>query len=129
MASVDYEAFAREWCEAWNAHDVERVLQHFNDDAVFTSPAASRIVPETDGRVNGKANLRQYWSKALSLIPDLHFEVVQLFAGIETLVIRYRNQKGVEVNEVLIFEDGLVRSGHGTYPIGLENPVGARLTR
>ena len=31
------------------------------------------------------------------------------------LVINYRNQGGTLVNEVLEFDGGLVRRGHGTY--------------
>ncbi|MGU3546325.1 nuclear transport factor 2 family protein [Methylobacterium sp. A52T] len=123
--ALDWNAFADAWCAAWNAHDVERVLAHFHDDAVFTSPGAARIVPASGGTVRGKDALRAYWTEALRRIPDLHFAVEQVFAGIDTLVIQYRNQKGVSVSEVLVFEDGRVRAGHGTYPIGVDNPVGA----
>lgn len=117
--------FAHEWCAAWNAHDLERVLRHFHDDAVFTSPGAQRFMPESGGIVRGKVALRAYWSKALSAIPDLHFRIEHVFAGVDTLVIQYVNQKNVRVSEVLIFDGDLVRSGHGTYPIGVDNPVGA----
>jgi ketosteroid isomerase-like protein len=30
--------FTEEWEEAWNAHDVERLLVHYTDDVVFQSP-------------------------------------------------------------------------------------------
>lgn len=119
--------FAREWCDAWNAHDLERVLQHFHDDVVFTSPGAQRFMPESGGVVRGKAALRAYWSKALAAIPDLHFRVESVFAGVDALVIQYLNQKGVRVSEVLIFNGDLVRYGYGTYPIGVDNPTGASL--
>ena len=50
------DAFAREWIDAWNAHDLERILSHYSDEIVFTSPVAAQLVPETllfgpDGRV------------------------------------------------------------------------------
>jgi len=115
--TYDPLSFAAEWCEAWNAHDLDRLLAHFHDDVIFTSPMAAKLVPESGGRVAGKAALRDYWAKGLSLIPDLHFTVEQVFAGVDGIVIQYRNQKGISVSEVLIFEGGLVRYGAGTYPV------------
>src|SRR3989441_9324770 len=32
------EAFAREWVDAWNAHDLERILSHYTDDFEMASP-------------------------------------------------------------------------------------------
>jgi ketosteroid isomerase-like protein len=127
--SSSWDAFAREWCAAWNAHDVEGVLAHFHEDVTFTSPGAALLVPGSGGRVRGKAALRAYWAEGLRRIPDLHFTVEHVYAGIDALVIQYRNQKGVAVSEVLVFEDGRVRSGHGTYPLGVENPTGATAAR
>jgi ketosteroid isomerase-like protein len=115
VPAPDGEAFADEWVQAWNAHDVESVLTHFHDDVVFTSPVAARLLPETGGVVRGKGRLRDYWVHALSLLPDLHFEVVGVYQGESVVVINYRNQKGQLVNEVLVFDGDLVREGHGTY--------------
>ncbi|BBX84330.1 nuclear transport factor 2 family protein [Mycolicibacterium aubagnense] len=115
MTIPDPESFARDWCEAWNAHDVEAVLAHFHGDAVFTSPVAARVVPESGGVVRGKDALRRYWVAALAALPDLHFEVVATYVGTNALVINYRNHRDQLVNEVLIFDGALVREGHGTY--------------
>ena len=122
---IEPSLFAAEWRDAWNAHDLDRVLDHFHDDVVFTSPVAAAIFPETQGYVRGKPALRAYWAEGLRRIPDLHFTIEQVFAGVETIVIRYRNQKGVSVSEVLIFEGDKVKSGHGTYPVGSDDPAGA----
>jgi hypothetical protein len=100
------------------------LLTHFDDDVVFTSPVAGQLVPDSDGVIRGKAALREYWSEGLRRIPDLRFELVGVYAGVQTLVINYRNQKGNLVNEVLRFEGGLVVEGHGTY-LGTDNPAGA----
>ncbi len=51
-------------------------------------------------------------------MPDLHFEVVSVFAGVNILVLAYRNQRADLVSEVLEVEDGLVVRGHGTYLAG-----------
>lgn len=119
MPIPDAERFADDWVRAWNAHDVEAVLAHFTDDVLFTSPVAARVLPQTGGVIRGKDALRQYWNAALAALPDLHFQVVDVYCGESTLVINYRNHRGELVNEVLIFSaDGLVREGHGTYRRG-----------
>ena len=116
MPTPDADQFADDWVRAWNAHDVEAVLAHFHDDVVFTSPVAARVLPESGGVVCGKDALRHYWTTALKLLPDLHFEVIGVYRGESTLVINYRNHRGQLVNEVLTFgADGLVSEGHGTY--------------
>ena len=115
MPTPESKCYADQWVRAWNAHDIEAVLDHFRDDVVFTSPVAARVVPESGGVVRGKAALRDYWTTALSQQADLQFEVVGVYRGESTLVINYRNHRGQLVNEVLTFDGGKVREGHGTY--------------
>jgi hypothetical protein len=115
MPTPDPQTFADDWVLAWNAHDVEAVLTHFHEDVVFTSPVAARVLPDSDGVVRGKDALRHYWTTALKMLPDLHFVVIGVYQGESTLVINYRNHRGELVNEVLTFDDALVRVGHGTY--------------
>ena len=114
MTTPDPHEFATRWCAQWNAHDLEGLIAHFADDVVFTSPVASRILGG-DGVVRGKAALRAYWQLGLAKIPDLRFEVIDVYAGVDTLVINYRNQAGRRVCEVLTFAGALVTEGHGTY--------------
>jgi len=115
---IDATAFSRHWVMSWNNHDVDAVLAHFHDNVVFTSPVAAQLYPETAGVIRGKAALRHYWSGALQRMPDLHFVVEDIYLGIDTIVINYRNQNGGLVNEVLRFADGgLVIEGHGTYRV------------
>ena len=115
LSTPEPDAFAEKWSAAWNQRDVEAVLAHFHDDVVFTSPIAAEIVPGSAGVVHGKAALREYWTAALALIPDLHFDVVGVYQGESVLVINYRHQRGGLVNEVLEFDGARVRRGHGTY--------------
>jgi ketosteroid isomerase-like protein len=125
---MDAEAAARfveQWAADWNAHDLEALLSHYRDDVVFTSPVSVQVVGG-DGVIRGKAALRRYWGEGLPRIPDLHFEVIDHYVGVDTLVIHYRNQKGGLVAEVLTFDDGLVVVGHGTYRSGSDNPAGVR---
>ena len=116
MKTPDPRAFVTRWCAQWNAHDLEGLLTHFADEVVFTSPVASRVLGG-DGVVRGKAALRAYWQLGLENIPDLRFEVTDVYAGVDTLVINYRTQVRGRVCEVLRFAGDLVSEGHGTYLI------------
>lgn len=116
MGLTDIDSFVARWCAAWNAHDVETVLAHFHDDALFASPFGRLVIEGSDGIFRGKAEIRRYWQTALAMVPDLHFEVVRYCVGVDAIVIEYRNQRGVVVDEVLIFDGDRIRQGYGTYP-------------
>ncbi len=121
---AEAQSFAASWLQAWNAHDLDGVVSHFAEDAVFSSPIAAKLVEGSEGIIRGKAALREYWREGLRRIPDLHFELLGLYVGQNTLVINYRNQSGGLVNEVLTFDGHLVTAGHGTYLAGDANPAG-----
>lgn len=100
-------AFAREWEEAWNSHDLDRILAHYHDDIIFRSKKAIPLVGA--GEILGKENLRAYWAAALKLQPDLKFCVQNVFEGHDMLVITYLNHKNVLAAETLYFDTaGLV---------------------
>jgi hypothetical protein len=115
MDSVTASDFVEAWLGAWNGHDPDAVLAHFAEDVIFTSPVAARIVEGSDGVIRGKAALRRYWREGLTRIPDLRFDLIGVYVGVETIVINYRNQNGGLVSEVLKFDGPLVVEGHGTY--------------
>ena len=35
---TDHRDFAKEWVEAWNSHELERVLSHYDDAVTLISP-------------------------------------------------------------------------------------------
>lgn len=92
IVALDATAFAQQWVQSWNAHDLEAILRHFHDDVVFSSPVAATLLPGTAGVVRGKEALRRYWTTALQRIPDLRFDVEGVYQGVDTIVIAYRNQ-------------------------------------
>jgi ketosteroid isomerase-like protein len=116
MTADEAAEFAARWARDWNSHDLERILAHYSPEVLFTSPVAARVVPESGGIIRGAAALRSYWTTALAGVPDLHFTVEAVYAGVDTVAIAYRNQAGGSVCEVLTLgDDGLIVSGHGTY--------------
>ena len=113
--TVSATEFAGAWLADWNRHDLDAILAHFTDDVVFHSPVAARLFPDSGGVIRGRDALREYWAEGLRQIPDLRFELLGVYAGVDSVVIHYRNQKGGLVNEVLIFNGPLVGEGHATY--------------
>ncbi|MCU1380713.1 MAG: hypothetical protein JWN29_3696 [Acidimicrobiales bacterium] len=104
-----------EWLAGWNSHDLERILTHYADDVVFSSPHIIDRLGKASGEVNGKAELRAYWGSGLRGEDDLHFTVEDIRFSVDTIVINYRNQRGRAVAEVLRFRDGFVYWGCGAY--------------
>ena len=73
MTRDEASRFATAWAEHWNNGEVEKVLAHFSDDTVFTSPTAAEVVGTAI--VRGKDALRAYWTIALQRIGSVHFSV------------------------------------------------------
>ena len=68
--------FAAEWIDAWNSHELERILTHYTDDFEMYSPVITDMVGEGSGKLAGKESVAEYWSKALSRYPKLDFELL-----------------------------------------------------
>ena len=101
--------FAAEWIAAWNAHDLTRVLSHYTEDFEMTSPKIVQIAGEPSGRLVGKTAVGAYWSKALARVPDLHFELLAVMHGVDSVVLYYRGAGGQLAAEVFYFNSaGLV---------------------
>lgn len=102
------ENFAAEWIAAWNRHDVDKVLAHYTADFTIQSPTALMVVPESGGFIAGKENIRRYWLNALSKVPNLAFELLNLFIGVNGVSLRYVNMATNKiVLEVMNFNEDL----------------------
>lgn len=95
--------FVQEWIEAWNAHDLERILSHYIDDFEMSSPLIVERAGRADGVLKGKANVAAYWKPSMSLDPPLRFELIDVLVGPSQLTIYYRNVGRRVVAETLVF--------------------------
>ena len=103
-------SFAADWIDAWNTHDLPRILSHYAEDAVLVSPRVREILGDPSGMVCGKAALSSYFSQGLARLPDLHFTFQSVYAGVESMVVVYRAHDGRGVSELMVLDsDGLVR--------------------
>jgi ketosteroid isomerase-like protein len=101
--------FAKDWIDAWNSHDLERILSHYSADVVLVSPVAAKLTGDVSGMVRGKEALRSYFKKGLELFPDLQFTLVDVMQGLSSVVLYYENQRGTRTGEFMEFAtDGAV---------------------
>ena len=92
---------ARHWVAAWNAHDLELIMTHYDEAVESTSPVAARLLEKADGKVVGKTNLREYFQRGLEAYPDLRFQLEDVLWGLNSVVLYYVNQKGTRMAEFM----------------------------
>jgi hypothetical protein len=92
---------ARDWVDAWNSHDLERILEHYADEVTLTSPVAAERLGDPSGTVRGKSALKAYFELGLKAYPELHFDLVDVMWGVSSVVLYYVNQRGTMTGEVM----------------------------
>ncbi|MBY8821187.1 nuclear transport factor 2 family protein [Sphingomonas colocasiae] len=94
MAPADAKAFAQDWIEAFNAHDLERILRHYAPDVELVSPIYRSFTDRRADTVYGIAALRDYFGAALRRYPQLRFTLLDVATGVYSLCIRYHTNLG-----------------------------------
>src|SRR5712692_8193340 len=84
---------ANHWVAAWNAHDLDLIMTHYDDAIELISPVAARLL--------GTPNLRAYFQRGLEAYPELHFRLEDVLWGINSVVLYYTNQKGTRTAEFM----------------------------
>jgi len=109
------ERFAQDWVAAWNSHDLDRILEHYHEDFEMSSPLIIRLTGEPSGKLRGKPAIREYWRRALAAAPQLRFELVNVFAGVDSVVIHYRGHRGLSAELLQFGADGKVCAASAHY--------------
>jgi ketosteroid isomerase-like protein len=101
MTRDDAWSLANHWVAAWNSHDLDLIMTHYEDAIELTSPSAAQLLGTPDGKVVGKANLRAYFQRGLKAYPELHFRLEDVLWGVNSVVLYYTNQKGTHTAEFM----------------------------
>ena len=56
---------ADHWVAAWNAHDLDAIMSHYDEAIELTSPVAAGLLGVPNGKVAGKPALRAYFQRGL----------------------------------------------------------------
>jgi predicted SnoaL-like aldol condensation-catalyzing enzyme len=105
-------SIAHLWFEAFNAHNLEKLLSLYDDEAQHFSPKLKIRHPETNGLVIGKDALRSWWQDAFDRLPSLHYKVTSLTSNSDRVFMEYirtvENEPEMLVAEVLEIKDGKI---------------------
>jgi predicted ester cyclase len=101
MTKDEAWSLANHWVEAWNSHDLDLIMTHYDDAIELTSPVAARLLGTSHGKVVGKANLRAYFQRGLEAYPELHFRLENVLWGVNSVLLYYTNQKGTHTGEFM----------------------------
>lgn len=113
MTPQQTTVIAQKWFEAFNEHDLEKLLKLYDEHAKHYSPKLKIRQPETNGLVQGKDQLRAWWADAFNRLPTLHYEVKTLTADTDKVFMEYTRkvtgEQDMYVAEILeINEIGLI---------------------
>lgn len=100
---MDAHEFAKEWIEAWNSHDLDRILTHYSADVEITTPMIKMALGNDSGSLKGKEAVGIYWSQALIKLPDLHFELIDVAESINSVAVYYKSVMNKNTIEVMFF--------------------------
>jgi len=105
-------SIAHAWFEAFNTHNLEKLLSLYDDDAEHFSPKLKIKHPETNGLVKGQNALSTWWQEAFEKLPSLHYKVTSLTANSDRVFMEYvrfvENEDEMLVAEVLEIKEGLI---------------------
>lgn len=97
---------ANHWIAAWNAHDLELILSHYEETVELTSPVVARLLGTPEGKVAGQKNLRAYFQRGLEAYPQLQFQLHDVLWGLNSVVLYYKNQNGTRTAEFMELSAG-----------------------
>jgi limonene-1,2-epoxide hydrolase len=112
MSAEKNLSIAHLWFEAFNAHNLEKLLSLYDDDAEHFSPKLKIRHPETNGLITGKEALRTWWQDAFDRLPTLHYKVTSLTSNSDRVFMEYirtvTNEDDMLVAEVLEVKEGRI---------------------
>jgi len=96
--------FAKDWIDSWNSHDLDRILDHYSDDFEITTPMIKTFLKIDTGTLKGKQNIKEYWSAALKVLPDMTLELVDVVISINSIALYYKTVMEKMAIEVIFFD-------------------------
>jgi hypothetical protein len=98
------KAFAASWYAAWNAHDVDGIMNHYAANIEHSSPFIKRYNGTDEMSLKGVDAVRDYFVRALGRNPTLRFDPLHIAIGLETVALVYRRMTGDLAVETFAFD-------------------------
>jgi hypothetical protein len=107
-------SIAKKWFDAFNKHDLEKLIELYHDNAKHYSPKLKIKQPETKGFIKGKKALEDWWRDCFERLPTLKYEPTHFIADDKNIFMEYirkvEGEDDLRVGEVLEIENGLIIS-------------------
>ena len=116
MSETTVISIARQWFDAFNEHDLEKLLALYDEQAQHYSPKLKVRNPETKGLITGKNALRSWWKDSFERLPGLKYIPQRFIANDSSVFMEYLRfadgEENMVVGEVLEIKDRLIVSSH-----------------
>lgn len=112
LTPTESQSFADSWYAAWNAHDIDAIMAHYDDAIQHSSPFIKRYNNSDDLALVGKPAVRDYFARALARNPTLRFDPMFVTTGLESVILVYRRMTGDLAAEIFFLNSAgkIVRS-------------------
>jgi hypothetical protein len=91
-------------CDAWNRRDLDAIMAHYAEEVALSSPAVVARMGRADGWLRGNAEVRAYFAIGLQA-PGLHFELLDVLFGLNTICMIFCRETGVTVCDVFELDE------------------------
>ena len=104
MDAESARKFGKEWVDAWNAHDLDRILSHYAEELHYSSPLVLERIAGSDGVIRDRRSLKAYVQTGLAKNPDLWFSLREVLLGAHGVTLYYDNARGGRTAEYFEFD-------------------------
>ena len=104
------QTFAQNWLDSWNSHNLNKIIAHYENNIEYYSIFSEKLLGTSGGIIHGKEQLKDYFKIGLQAYPHLHFQLIQVFTGINSITLLYQSVNNLKAAEVFEFnQEGLIR--------------------
>jgi ketosteroid isomerase-like protein len=108
--SIHIKEAANNWIAAWNSGNIKQLMDHYADDVVFFSPAATRRWNVSGGKLTGKKALENHFNKAFEEVSGMTLTFRHILYGTDGVLLVYQRETGRMVADFVVFnESGKVK--------------------
>lgn len=95
--------------------DVDRILDHYEEDFEMSSPLIVSLMGEPSGRLAGKVAIRAYWARALARVSQVNFKLLATLVGVQSVTVVYSGSRGVSAEVLHIGPSGKISAAFAHY--------------
>jgi ketosteroid isomerase-like protein len=96
---------AERWIAAWNARDLDAIMEQYAPMVRFSALTVISRWNKTDGVLVGREELRRHFEQGLARAPHLYFELIDVLMGVDGMTIIYRRETGTLVADVVVLDE------------------------